>query len=125
MPTINNLSPPSQTELDEEGNNIQNYITLIMSYNQDIVEYKCRLNESLETYFIKYAKYIKENYQSIYAIYNAEILFGEKLKKPISDIISPQNKKEKRMYLLIDKSDFENISEEEIIITLYRINKSC
>lgn len=118
VPTINNLSPPSQNELDEGGNNIQNYITLIMSYNQDIVEYKCRLNESLETYFIKYAKYIKENYQSIYAIYNAEILFGEKLKKPISDIINPQNKKEKRMYLLIDKSDFENISEEEIIITL-------
>jgi len=101
---------------NDERNNIK--ITLKISYDQNTIAYKCYLKELLEKYLIEYTKRNNMDYSTIYIIYNGSSLFGDQLKKPISEIISPQNKKDRLMTLLVVKSLFTNIQEDEIIISL-------
>lgn len=101
---------------NDERNN--NEITLKISYAQNTKAYKCDLKELLEKYLIEYTKKINMDYSTIYVIYNGSSLFGDQFKKPISEIISPQNKKDRLMTLLVVKSLFTNIQEDEIIISL-------
>ena len=74
--------------------------------------------EILETYLIEFAKIINENYSSLYILYSGEILFGDQLKKPISQIIKPQDKKNKKMILTVVKNEFSINEGEEIVIVL-------
>ena len=106
-------------EQNNEGDNEP--ITLKISYIQKMKVYKCYLNELLEKYIKKYANDNQLNYRAIYALYNRTVIYGDQLKKPISEIINPQDKNDKLMPLLIEKSkisNIENIEEDKIIITL-------
>ena len=94
-------------------------IILKMVYEQKKRYYKCDINELLEKYIIDFVKSINVDYSSIYVLYNGISLFGEALKKPISQIIKSQDKKDKIMTLLLDKNTIFNINDEdEIIIVL-------
>ena len=77
---------------NDERNNIK--ITLKISYAQNTIAYKCYLKELLEKYLIEYTKEIKIDYSTIYVIYNGSSLFGDQLKKPISEIITLRDKGE-------------------------------
>ena len=101
-------------------NKIQNNnkIILKMSYEQNIIEYKCYLNELLEKYLIEFAKVIQVDFSFLYVIYSGKVLYGDLLKKPISEIIDSQNKNDRSIILLVEKSKFDIIKEDEIIIIL-------
>jgi len=90
-------------------------ITIIMNYEQNIQNYKCCLNDSLEKYVLQFAKLYNINYSYIYALYNSNSLYGLNFKQHISEIITEPDKKEKRMSLLIyiftemNKTDLDEI----------------
>ena len=90
-------------------------ITIIMNYEQNIQNYKCSLNDSLEKYVLQFAKLYNINYSYIYALYNSNSLYGLNFKQHISEIITEPDKKEKRMSLLIyiftemNKTDLDEI----------------
>ena len=90
-------------------------ITIIMNYEQNIQNYKCYLNDSLEIYVLQFAKLYNINYSYIYALYNSNSLYGLNFKQHISEIITEPDKKEKRMSLLIyiftemNKTDLDEI----------------
>ncbi len=90
-------------------------ITLIMNYEQKIQNYKCCLNDSLETYILHFAKLYNINHSLIYILYASNSFFGLAFKKHISEIITGPDKKEKIMTLLIyidtemNKTDFDEI----------------
>ncbi len=90
-------------------------ITIIMNYEQNIQNYKCLLNDSLEKYVLQFAKLYNINYSYIYALYNSNSLYGLNFKQHISEIITEPDKKEKRMSLLIyiftemNKTDLDEI----------------
>ena len=46
-------------------------------------------------------------------------MLGDQLKKPISQIIKPQDKKNKKMILTVVKNEFSINDGEEIVIVLY------
>ena len=86
-----------------------------MNYEQNIQNYKCCLNDSLEKYVLQFAKLYNINYSYIYALYNSNSLYGLNFKQHISEIITEPDKKEKRMSLLIyiftemNKTDLDEI----------------
>ena len=90
-------------------------ITIIMNYEQNIQNYICYLNDSLEKYVLQFAKLYNINYSYIYALYNSNSLYGLNFKQHISEIITEPDKKEKRMSLLIyiftemNKTDLDEI----------------
>lgn len=90
-------------------------ITIIMNYEQNIQNYQCYLNDSLEKYVLQFAKLYNINYSYIYALYNSNSLYGLNFKQHISEIITEPDKKEKRMSLLIyiftemNKTDLDEI----------------
>ena len=103
---------------------MQNYpqnnevITLIIIYNQIPTNFTCKLTESLEKYITEFLQLNKLNSSSIYFLYNGTSLPQEQFKKPISEIISKINKKDKIMQLLAYYSEFNINEENEIIIIL-------
>ena len=103
---------------------MQNYpqnneeITLIIIYNQIPTNFTYKLTESLEKYITEFLQLNKLNSSSIYFLYNGTSLLQEQLKKPISEIISEINKKDKIMQLLAYYSEFDINEENEIIIIL-------
>ena len=112
----NNKNNEKNNNQKKEENNEQ--IRLKISYEQNPITYKCFINELLEIYIKKYEEDIKLDLSSIYVIYNGDVFYGEQLKKPIKDIINEQNRKDREMTLLIEKSKFDYIEEDEIIIIL-------
>ena len=62
-------------------------ITIIMNYEQNIQNYICYLNDSLEIYVLQFAKLYNINYSYIYALYNSNSLYGLNFKQHISEII--------------------------------------
>ena len=95
-------------------------IDLILNNNQTRKKFSNieTKKEVLETYLIKFSKEINENYSCLYILYSGEILFGDQLKKPISEIIKPQDKKNKKMILTVVKNEFIINKGEEIVIVL-------
>ena len=84
-------------------------IRLKISYNQNPKTYPCFLKDSLEKYIKKYAEKNKLDLSSIYVIYSGKVFFGEQLKKSIGEIINEQNRMDREMTLLIEKSKFDYI----------------
>ena len=99
-------------------NPINMQIILVLTYNQDEKRYKSHLTDLLKNYINLYAQYIKVDYKSIYVIYSGNIFYGDQLKKPISEIINLQHRNEGIMPLLVEKTIFDYIEEDEIIIIL-------
>ena len=77
-----------------------------------------QVNKSLEKYITEFLQLNKLNSSSIYFLYNGTSLPQEQFKKPISEIISKINKKDKIMQLLAYYSEFNINEENEIIIIL-------
>ena len=96
-------------------------ITLILNNNQNKIKFSIddAKKAILKTYLIEFAKLIKENYSSLFILYSGDILFGDQLKKPISEIIKPQEKKNKKVILTVFKNEFIITEGEEIVIVLY------
>ena len=97
---------------------INDDITLEISYNQNKIKYKCKITDILENYVKKYTNENNLKYENIYVIYNGNVLLGEQLKKPIFTIISSINKEDRVMPLMIEISKFNSVEENEIIIIL-------
>ncbi len=102
-----------------ENNKDQEKITLKMIFKQNVKYFKCDMNEFLEKYFIEFSTDIKVAYSSLFILYSGAQFFGENLKKPISEIIKPQNKKDRLMVLLVCQiTDFDITGQDKIIIIL-------
>ena len=81
--------------------------------------YICEINISLESCIKVFAKFIKKDYLSLIVLYNGGRLFGDDLKKPISEIINQLDTKDKKMTLLVYQNpDFDIKDLEKIIIIL-------
>ena len=104
-----------EKEKEQQNKKEEEPITLIMNYEQNTQNYKCYLNDSLDNYVLNFAKLYNINYSFIYILYSSNSFYGLAFKKHISEIITEQDKKEKRMTLLIyidteiNKADFEQI----------------
>ena len=90
-------------------------ITLKMIYESNTKVYECQENILLEQCVINFAKDIKEDFSSLYALYGGGPLFGEDFKKPLSQIIKPPDKIEKLITLLFYKNTIFNIADEKEI----------
>ena len=96
-------------------------ITLMITNETQISQVYNGVNmkEILRKYIEEFAKCIKSNLSQLYVLYNANSLLGEQLDKSIAEIINRQDKKDKKMSLLIyqvTESDFEE--QDDIIIVL-------
>jgi len=100
--------------------NVQNNekITLKITYEQIPTEFKCDLTEILENRLIEFTNKNKLDYQSIYYLYSGSQLYPPELKKPVSEIINPEDAKDKIMQILACQLEFKNNQEDEIIIIL-------
>ena len=100
---------------EEQNKKEEESITLILNYEQTIYEYKCYLKDLLEKYFLIFEKSTNIDHSYIYILYRGVTFYGKKFKKPISEIINDQDKKDKIMTLLIyidtelNKNDLDEI----------------
>lgn len=102
-----------------ENNKDQEKITLKMIFKQNASYFECDIKEFLEKYIIEFSKDIKEPYSSLFILYSGGQLYDEDLKKPISEIIKPQDKKDRLMVLLVCQiTDFDITGQDNIIIIL-------
>ena len=92
-------------------------ISLEIMYEQMTTKIECNLSDVLEIHLIKFAKLNNLNYSSIYFLYSGNSLIPSELKRPISEIITSQDKNEKRMLLLSYKLEID-VKEDEVIIVL-------
>jgi len=113
MPLLIEKSKISNIENIEEDK-----IIITLTNMGNISEYKCFLTDSLEKYIKIYANDNQLNYRYIFSLYNGNAFYGDQLKKQISEIISPQDKNDKRMVLLLYKKEIDFIGENEFIIIL-------
>ena len=87
--------------------------------SQNTIIYECDTKRPLEMYINQFAQDIKVNFSSPYVLYKGECLFGAELKKPISEIIKPQDKADKIMTLLLyENTEFDKYNQDEIKIIL-------
>ena len=95
-------------------------ITLKMIYESFSKIYdKCEEDKLLLEYVIDFAKYINEDFSSLYALYGGDSLFGEDFRRPLSQIIKLPDKTEKIITLLFYKNTmFEIADQKEIQIVL-------
>ena len=94
-----------------------NKISLEIMYEQMTTKIECNLSDVLEIHLIEFAKLKNLNYSSIYFLYSGNSLIPSELKRPISEIITSQDKNEKRMLLLSYKLEID-VKEDEVIIVL-------
>ena len=73
----------------------------ITNENQITNSYKCDTKELLETLINRFAQDIQVTYSSPFVLYNGESISGKELKTPLSEIIKPHDKEEKKMILLL------------------------
>ena len=92
-------------------------ISLEIMYEQMTTKIECNLSDVLEIHLIEFAKLKNLNYSSIYFLYSGNSLIPSELKRPISEIITSQDKNEKRMLLLSYKLEID-VKEDEVIIVL-------
>ena len=95
-------------------------ITLIIIYKQ--IQYyfhKCDVKELLENKLKHFAKSNHLNVSTLYILYDGISLFGNQLKKHISEIIKKQDKEDKIMTLLLyQNTEYDITEEDEITIVL-------
>ena len=103
-----------------ENNQKQELIEVrITNKDKDTRNFKHDINELLEKILIEFAKETHVDYSTLDVLYGRKSLHGEDLKKPLSDIIEPQDRKDKIMKLLVYKSAESNITvKDQIIIVL-------
>ena len=94
-----------------------NKISLEIMYEQMTTKIECNLSDVLEIHLIEFAKLKNLNYSSIYFLYSGNSLIPSELKRKISEIITSQDKNEKRMLLLSYKLEID-VKEDEVIIVL-------
>ena len=94
-----------------------NKFSLEIMYEQMTTKIECNLSDVLEIHLIEFAKLKNLNYSSIYFLYSGNSLIPSELKRKISEIITSQDKNEKRMLLLSYKLEID-VKEDEVIIVL-------
>jgi len=95
-------------------------ITLIIFYKQIPNYYhKCNVKELLENKLKHFAKSNHLKFSTLYILYDGISLFGNQLKKPISEIINAQDRKDKMMTLLLyQNTEYDITEEDEITIVI-------
>ena len=102
---------------------IEKTILKITDGNQISKIYKCNIKESLEQYINKFAKDINVNYSSPMVLYRGESLFGDKLKKPLCEIIKPGDKITTMILFQYTESDINPQDEINIILSIESVKK--
>ena len=98
---------------NQDNRNPEIILLKIINENQDQRIYECQITQPLEYFLKSFATDCNLDYTSLFVLYGGTSLSGESLKKNISEIINPQDKKEKLMILLVYKMD-SNIDEFRI-----------
>lgn len=97
---------------------IEKTILKITDGNQISKIYECNIKESLEQYTNKFAKDINVNYSSPMVLSRGESLFGDKLKKPLCEIIKPGDKITTIILFQYTESDINAQDEINIILSI-------
>lgn len=97
---------------------IEKTILKITDGNKNSKIYECNIKESLEQYTNKFAKDINVNYSSPMVLYRGESLFGDKLKKPLCEIIKPGDKITTMILFQYTESDINAQDEINIILSI-------
>jgi len=116
------FSQKKENEENTQNDSEENIIIdlKITDGTQKTKSYKCSIKESLETYIKIFFDEFKLNYPSFLVLYDGNSFFGEVLKKPISEIIKGQDKKDKKMTLLLYENSASDIhDQDEIIIVVF------
>lgn len=93
-------------------------ITLKIMYEQNSLEFKCKITEILENYLIAFANYYKLKNESLFFLYSGSSLLPTQLKCPVLQIIKSEDRTEKRMLLLAYQLGYDIIQEDEINVIL-------
>lgn len=97
---------------------IEKTILKITDGNQISKIYECNIKESLEQYINEFSKDINVNYSSPMVLYRGESLFGDKLKKPLCEIIKPGDKITTMILFQYTESDINAQDEINIILSI-------
>ena len=91
-----------------------NQVNVKIIYESGIAQniYQCYTTEILKTILIKFLTKIEIKYSSIYVLYAGQRLKDEQLNKPINQIISPYDKDDKLMTLLVNKIETQEENDK-------------
>ena len=81
---------------------------------------------TLETCINKFSQDIQITYSSPFVLYYGESIYGIKLKTPLSEVIKPQDKEEKKMILLLydnTEIDINNKNTINIVLLIESVKK--
>ena len=102
--------------VNTENSNILalNQVNLKIIYESGIAQniYQCYTTEILKTILIKFLTKIEIKYSSIYVLYSGLLIKDEQLNKPINQIISPYDKDDKLMTLLVNKIETQEENDK-------------
>ena len=91
-----------------------NQVNVKIIYESGIAQniYQCYTTEILKTILIKFCTKIEIKYSSIYVLYSGLLIKDEQLNKPINQIISPYDKDDKLMTLLVNKIETQEENDK-------------
>ena len=91
-----------------------NQVNVKIIYESGIAQniYQCYTTEILKTILIKFLTKIEIKYSSIYVLYSGLLIKDEQLNKPINQIISPYDKDDKLMTLLVNKIETQEENDK-------------